>query len=574
MEPKLVCGRCAKIKQACAYNGIDPCPRCKRLDVPCEPLPRDGRAAISELTSIDKPVRITRTHTGCVACRQRKRKCDEVRPKCGDCRRLCLDCEYVTPQRRRRQKSEAGQTDASQDSTQKQIQVTAVDIGAHPSDLTAEGAIEADLDGSLDQIDMPELWQFPHSPSSDLAAIYGSFDAAPSPTRSVSMVRLSSTPMLAADEDKSLLNHYIKVVAPVLSRRDDNQANPYLNKILTVAFSNDLVMNAVLALSASHWKKMQPTAWKRGIIHQTNTMQGLAKLLPNIDSDSADVALAATLMLAMIELFDGTSSHWKFHLDGVRRLLAAVEREPRWARQTAHRAFFRQLYHFLDSATTISTCHPPLLESPKQQSVDSPSYSDDDEVALYGIPRSLFHFVDKLNGLAYQRKFRDDPVFENMFQASATSLQKDIQEWSDAHGIASSPVLHQDSTFHATRAFEQALQLRLHQIINGYSITHEKVAQHVDNILESVQEIRYGSSLESSLVFPLVMAGCACDDEPKKRIVQDRFLIMERTYGFRYIYTAHELVQTVWKERDLHGGEQEVNWAAIRYFHIPGLALV
>jgi transcriptional activator protein UGA3 len=58
-------------------------------------------------------------------------------------------------------------------------------------------------------------------------------------------------------------------------------------------------------------------------------------------------------------------------------------------------------------------------------------------------------------------------------------------------------------------------------------------------------------------------------------VVQDRFLIMERTLGFRYIYTAHDLVERVWKDRELlQGTGEEVNWAAIRYFHIPGLAFV
>lgn len=428
---------------------------------------------------------------------------------------------------------------------------------------------------AIDALEGSDSW-WPFSPASQ-RPIYEPANESP-PVYHANQTRLalspiSAVPAIVAEEDKGLLNHYIKVVAVVLSRRDDNQANPYLSKMLTVAFSNQLVMDALLALSANHWKKMQPSVWKRGVIHQTNAMQSLAKLLPQIDSHSADTALAATLLLAMIELFDGTSSHWKFHLDGVRRLLAAFEEQPQWNSQTQHRAFYRQLYHFLDSATTISTCHPPLLESPKEQDVNSPSYDLDDEGALYGIPRSLFHFVDKLNGLAYQRKFRDDPVFENMFQASASKLAGEIEAWSEENKrtVADPPTAAQ----HATTAFEQALRLRLHQIVNGYALDHETVRTCVHNILEAVQEIRYGSPLESSLVFPLVMAGSSCDDEHSMRIVQDRFLIMERTAGFRYIYTAHDLVERVWKEREVtRGTDQEVNWAAIRYFHIPGLALV
>ena len=341
-------------------------------------------------------------------------------------------------------------------------------------------------------------------------------------------------------------------------------------------------MDALLALSANHWKKMQPSVWKRGIVHQTNAIQALAKLLPQIDSHTADTALAATLLLALIELFEGTSSQWKLHLDGVRRLLSATEAHSQWNSQTQHRAFYRQLYHFLDSATTISTCHPPLLESPKEQDATSPSYDLDDEGALYGIPRSLFHFVDKLNGLAYQRKFREDPVFESMFQASATKLEAEIEAWANEEIRPPSSINNSSvssAVEHATTAFEQAIRLRLHQVVHGYSINHSTVKACVTNILEAVQEIRYGSPMESSLVFPLVMAGSSCDDEHSMRIVQDRFLVMQRTYGFRYIYTAHELVERVWKEREElkemgMENEQEINWAAIRYFNLPGLAFV
>lgn len=289
----------------------------------------------------------------------------------------------------------------------------------------------------------------------------------------------------------------------------------------------------------------------------------------------------------MIELFDGTSSHWKFHLDGARRLLSAFDQKSDWAQRTEYRTFCRQLYHYLDSATTISTCHPPLLEvgkgesgTPASPTAISPRDDLDDEAALYGVPKTLFHFVDKINGLAYQRKFRDDPVFENMFRASATTLEKELEHWSRDHKSNVSPSISPDylqemTVQNATTAFEQALQLRLHQVVNGYSLHHDKVKDCVAQILDSIQQIRYGSPLESSLVFPLVMAGSSCNTESDRLIIRDRLMIMERTLGFRYIYTAHELVQRVWKERDINiEAEAEVNWAAIRYFQLPGLALV
>jgi hypothetical protein len=102
-------------------------------------------------------------------------------------------------------------------------------------------------------------------------AIYSSdTGSTPSPNPDLSLLMLSTAPDIATDQDKSLLNHYMRVVAGVLSRCDGHRSNPYLSKVLPMAFSNQLVMDAVLALSANHWKKLQPSLWKRGTIHQTN----------------------------------------------------------------------------------------------------------------------------------------------------------------------------------------------------------------------------------------------------------------------------------------------------------------
>lgn len=313
----------------------------------------------------------------------------------------------------------------------------------------------------------------------------------------------------------------------------------------------------------------------------------MAKLLTIGESASIDIALCVTLLLCMIELFDGTSSHWKIHLDGARRLWFAIEQNKDLARRSEHHVFYRSLYHYLDSATTISTCRPPLTETPEMP-CDSPidlldissNNGLDTEEALYGIPKSLFHFLDKINSLAYQRKFRDDVIFESVFRASATALTKELEDWSSANSLmersahmATSPLRF--AALQASIAYEQALHLRLHQVINGYSLRHSKVKQCVQAILDAVQEIRYGSPLEGNLIFPLVLAGSSCDSESQRMIIRDRFLVMERTLGFQYIYTAHDLVRRVWNERDkAQDGDEDVNWAAIRYFQIPGLAFV
>lgn len=261
---RIVCIRCARIKQAC--SGGTPCLRCMRLDVPCEPNVRTGRGRNTVNASPLSTAKITRTHTGCVACRRRKKKCDEQRPKCFDCRRLCLDCNY-TAEPTKRKLSEASTPGANRRSPQE------VKAGTGDTVPNTETAVDLDL-GFLDQMDDLDGWEDPmgfwstSSQSGTGASTSDTLSLAHASPR-LPTVTLATAPDILVDEDRSLLNHYVNVVARVLSRREDNRSNPYLSNIMPLAFSSPVVMKAVLTLSAKHWKKLHPTLWNRGIIHQT-----------------------------------------------------------------------------------------------------------------------------------------------------------------------------------------------------------------------------------------------------------------------------------------------------------------
>lgn len=276
---RTVCHRCAKIKQAC--DGGSPCARCKRLDVSCEPNDPAKHSSNSSIP-ISKPSRIIRTHTGCSSCKKRRRKCDEARPRCSDCRRLCLDCRYSTPV--------PASTSSSSPSDQSPSTTTPTSV-THvsqpqlpPLDHSILGYPQDSMTASVspnDWTDITDLWSTTSQSHLDLHLAHAR--ATPISSPSLPLVMMSTVPDLSAAEDKSLLNHYMKVVAGVLSRRDDKQSNPYLTKILPMAFQNQLVMDAVLALSASHWRKMQPSIFRRGTIHQTSGMtpQRPARSLPS-----------------------------------------------------------------------------------------------------------------------------------------------------------------------------------------------------------------------------------------------------------------------------------------------------
>ncbi|KAI7767496.1 hypothetical protein ACKAV7_011276 [Fusarium commune] len=393
------------------------------------------------------------------------------------------------------------------------------------------------------------------------------------PNTTLTLYTPSLVPDMTSPHDKALLNHYSNIVASVLSRHPNTVSNPYLSYLVPMAVSNQLILHCVLALSATHWQKLQPDMRDRALYHKGQATQSLAGLLPHVDGGSVDVALVSCLLLCMSELFDGTSAGWKLHLQGAKRLLSTVKSQT-GGNLAGHFKFFVKLARFLDSAATTSTCKPPLIDDKTVTTTPEPTEdSSNDDAAVYGIPKELFHMVDRVNNLASKRGTRVDEASEALFREEAERVQGRLDNWAYDYGGLAGAVASlsptNDDVLHATTAYEWALRLRLHQITEGYSLT-EKVFECVQHILDSAQKIRYGSPLESCLLFPLVMAGGACNCLEQRMVVQDRLMIMERTCGFGYVHQSRELVETVWKRRET---ESMVNWARIRYEEMGGLAL-
>ncbi|UNI17600.1 hypothetical protein JDV02_003932 [Purpureocillium takamizusanense] len=686
-DSRPVCHRCAQIKQAC--DGSLPCARCVRLSLPCRPRNSVGAGGDGlEPHDADVPkARIRRVQTGCLMCKRRKKKCDEIKPRCGDCRRLCLDCAWP-PERHSRSKvaaaaaaaavaapsksTSSSSSSASSTTAAAASQHNGIDAAIPPSaaadgplmempirnspspvstpasgrhgsyDSSSHGSSHGShasshgsshpSQGSFSQpeqtppgmaisaaaaaaaaaampmpvattaagminglaLDMsppggggkvswdvgnssPHGWIEAFTPVSNGSPAEESFDSTPMSSLSVYVPQL--LPQLSAPQDKALLNHYSTIVSSILSRRASS-TNPYNNYLLPMAQSNDLVLHCILALSANHWRKLQPGMGDRGLLHKSKATQALARLLPDVDRTSADIALVSSLLLCMTELFDGTSEGWKLHLKGAKRLLMTL-REQQGDMMTGHYKFLLRLARFLDSAATTSTCRPPLIgeEEAEAAALDRmTAMPDEEDSAVYGIPKELFHLVDRVNTLADLRSTRVDRASEAAFRERAKEIEGRINHWSYEYGGMSRAVWSltpaNDDVLHATMAFEYAIRLRLHQIVEGYDLGDPKVGQFVDGILECVQKIRYGSPLETCLLYPLVMAGGSCWKLEHRVVIQDRLLVMERTCGFGYIYNARDLVERVWTKRDqVEGTGAIVNWARIRYYEMNGLVV-
>lgn len=171
----------------------------------------------------------------------RKKKCDENRPRCSDCRRLNLPCQWSSSTNT----SEPIDTSSSSSPDSHATASPGPDpIYVSDGDLLALSSITPDDDEEF----IATL--FPHPLPKQNAALMP-LERSP----------ISTNPFLRGEEDRSLFNHYIHVVARALSRSHDPDRNPFLVTLLPLAAASDAVTSVILSLSGCHWRRVYPSIW-------------------------------------------------------------------------------------------------------------------------------------------------------------------------------------------------------------------------------------------------------------------------------------------------------------------------
>ncbi|CVK90496.1 related to C6 transcription factor [Fusarium mangiferae] len=247
-----------------------------------------------------RPVPIIRSRTGCFTCRKRKKKCDESKPICSGCKRNKLDCVWPEPQPAKgpsRSSFGAASTSSQQsvaslrqghdaDSVNDPVipdPVPEEDGAAENPDVPQNGDsspvhgqvqgqgdthmvdAEADVDiiNAVDDVDQPSPSQ--SSNSSDSPTVITTWDAdtanaltlalPPSPDTGLPFNGAITMPMSMLPEQGhqsyELLSYYLSRTANSMGN-GSTDVNPFIAKLIPLAFSKPLVLQLILAQSAAH----------------------------------------------------------------------------------------------------------------------------------------------------------------------------------------------------------------------------------------------------------------------------------------------------------------------------------
>lgn len=304
------CKVCKSIKSRCSKE--QPCARCKRLSLSCSYESSSGLAARGSARAARHLTKVkhAKTATGCLNCRQRRRKCDETKPTCGDCERLGLSC-VLPPEARSSPSQGPGSPPYMTDSflasdafvqwtqtgpagefrSASRVAVFSDCLTLIETDHRMHTAKTGRLAGStaLASLGLPcadddELGLATFLPSTALNNLTGVTHQA---------LRTWSIP------ERHLLNHFLQSVSRALVVVEDRH-NPFLRVMVPMALENPMVRHSLTALSACHLSKAYPDFEQDLSVHRSKALE---MLMAELDSLGDPVwALASTLLLCLVEV--------------------------------------------------------------------------------------------------------------------------------------------------------------------------------------------------------------------------------------------------------------------------------
>ncbi|KAH7112127.1 putative Zn(II)2Cys6 transcription factor-like protein [Dendryphion nanum] len=442
-----------------------------------------------------------RSRQGCLTCRARRKRCDQQRPECQNCTRLNVKCEWQT---------------------QRQIIVNQ----ETPSSPTQSSSTSSDLVPSL------------HSPLQPWDSLPGNSDA----------------------ERKHLLSYYIEAFVPSISVAT-TPSSFYTSLYIPMAFESEGILDAIIALSSAQLAKRTTDSDRANYLqalsakHQVKCHSFLRHRISSPGKTSTDFyqVIGILLLLVGLECLLGSKhTKWLHQMRCARNLLKTLALHHNniasWEVESLHRHF---TYHDMMASVMPKT---------------EPTRLDDGDIALPPSALLLGQTIDPLMGISYnlcslicriQYVTSPDPAFPHVSEAAFDAIERDIMQWQYESPL-SSPCIDLPvglDLIALAEAYRLAALIQLYRTSEKHKVLVPACAARA---LQFIARIPPGSPAESSMLYPVFLAGAELEDETQIASCFQRLsTVQERNY-YENVGMVQEVLKEVW--RPALNGEKKRDW--------------
>ncbi|RGP65179.1 ATP-dependent zn protease [Fusarium longipes] len=473
-----------------------------------------------------------RSKNGCLTCRSKRKKCDEAKPVCTGCTRSKQECIWPTP---------------NGDQADKQL-------GSH-----SEGVLESH-NSIINTSSVSSL-----VPASHVTTVSSSIRVAPT----------YGNLAYLSDDSRPLYQQYLDTTADMLTRGPSECGNPFVNYLLPLAASNELVLDCVLAIGGAHLTVNNPTA--RGLevatrCHYAKVLAGLQKLLSfeigqvtpgMVEETTSTRSSQILLILQLLCIYDHIQGNTRgaiyLHLKASREYIATLTSPCQPYDELEYlRGFLLEMYTYHAMKLALSPrnmLREELVEiDPSVHSLDIFSgYKS--RGCLLGFGQPLFEMVPQIHQLVEARR-QEEKLGLGVSMALSEQYESLVAnlEAFDAYGENSEGLRPRQERAGATMIYQNALIVYLHSAFHQDMLADVNLAKElearIDKTMPAFFSLFVGDSpYRRMLLWPgVIMASCA---QRREHIGGFRAgLVGKASQTPGAVKTGARIVDLLWKDPD------------------------
>jgi transcriptional activator protein UGA3 len=444
-----------------------------------------------------------RSRTGCLTCRTRRKRCDNGQPQCRNCTRLNLTCEWQAPQR------------------------IVAEPSSQPGSTSPELQVAAPLRAALDP-----------------------WDALPGDQKA---------------EQMHLLEYYVKALVPSISVAHIPTTSFYTSLYVPWSYHSEGMLDAILAISSAQLARRNLDSEReqhlRGVSmrHEKRCYDFIKERLSpsgGLPRDTYQVT-AVILILVGLEALNGVkTTRWISQLKSVQRILRSLSPEQSLVDfievDSLHRHF---TYHYASASlmARVSNAGPTSSTDPGLMPISS-AFVPNTIDPLMGISYQLCDLISRI-----QYVTAPNPAFPLATEASFNVIEECLNNWT-----YDNPFALDVDTFIALDLIALAEAYRLAALIQLYrtSPTHSwRIPECASRAMEFIARVPPGSPAESSLLYPIFLAGAELDDEVAIEKCFQRLEGIQKRNRYENVGSVQEVLKEVWRPK-LEGGERR-DWEEV-----------
>ncbi|KAL3463156.1 fungal-specific transcription factor domain-containing protein [Aspergillus heterothallicus] len=486
------------------------------------------------------------TRSGCLTCKRRRKRCDEAKPSCQSCMRLGLACEgygsmWATPLGPGAhvfQQIEHPKQRKSSRSPTPSVSTTARSPGqASPGRFSIESPATvqtpitpeppSDQDGQEESANSTQET----SQNNQLLMI-----SPPSPSRLISHL---------SNSDTHYLQYHLEYGSRLLANLETD-GNPLRSLLIPRALSSPLLMNALCALSATHFSNRAHDSWSaehQGANYYIHTMRELRTALSTSHSRPLqDDIILAVALLCKYEITRGSVKQWAVHLEALDSLILSQGGLSQFGDDTAE--FVRGFLIYANNVAKVTN----------QRSVKSPSsipeHSHTQKLDIYiGYTEELLKICARIADLPL---LTPDPL---SLQSEIKTINALLRNWTSTNTTYIVPKGINESTLSRLRmvaeSFRDAAYIYLHSTLERVTALQPDISRSksaaIHHLLQRVRDNPIDNNCEySALTFPLFVAGCEATSQTDRDFILQSLTTVQVNFGIGNVRRAKELLGTLW----------------------------